>query len=57
MFMREFPVIDSATSSEKLIMRLKASELEQYGEQFTPDFIYDVVAKLPRFATMRVSFV
>lgn len=54
--MREFPIIDSATSIEKLRMRLKENELEQYGEPFTPDFVYNVVANLPRFATMRVCF-
>jgi ubiquitin carboxyl-terminal hydrolase 10 len=53
--MREFPVIDSAGSLEQLRMRLKENELEQYGEPFTPDFVYDVIRRLPRFSTMRVS--
>ncbi len=53
--MREFPVIDSTTSLEQLRMRLKENELEQYGEPFTPDFVYDVIRRLPRFSTMRVS--
>ncbi|KAI9790672.1 MAG: hypothetical protein M1835_000812 [Candelina submexicana] len=53
MFMREFPVIDSAVSVEKLRMRLKDSELEQYGEAFTPEFVYEVIRRLPRFSTMR----
>ena len=53
--MREFPVIDSATSVEQLRMRLQQSELEQYGEAFTPDFVYEVIRRLPRFSTMRVS--
>jgi ubiquitin carboxyl-terminal hydrolase 10 len=53
--MREFPVIDSAASLEQLRMRLKENELEQYGEPFTPDFVYDVIRRLPRFSTMRVS--
>ena len=55
MFMREFPLIDSAVSLEQLRMRLKENELEQYGEPFTPDFVYDVIRRLPRFSTMRVS--
>jgi ubiquitin carboxyl-terminal hydrolase 10 len=55
MFMREFKVIDSAESVEKLRMRLKDTELEQYGEQFTPEYVYDVTKRLPRFAHMRVS--
>ena len=53
--MREFPVIDSATSVEQLRMRLQQNELEQYGEAFTPDFVYEVIRRLPRFSTMRVS--
>lgn len=53
--MREFSVIDSAKSSEQLKMRLKEGELEQYGDSFTPDFVYDVMRRLPRFVTMQVS--
>lgn len=53
--MREFPIIDSATSVEKLNLRLKDSELEQYGQSFTPNFVYEVINKLPRFSSMRVS--
>lgn len=55
MFTREFNVIDSAVSVEKLRMRLKDNELEKYGEQFTPDYIYEVIRRLPRFSTMEVS--
>lgn len=53
--MREFKVIDSATSVEKLRMRLKEGELEKYGDAFTPDFVYNVINRLPRFSSMRVS--
>jgi ubiquitin carboxyl-terminal hydrolase 10 len=53
--MREFKVIDSAVSVEKLRMRLKSEELEQYGEHFTPEFVYEAIRTLPRFASMRVS--
>ncbi|KFY27775.1 hypothetical protein V493_03312 [Pseudogymnoascus sp. VKM F-4281 (FW-2241)] len=53
MFMREFPIIDSAMSVEKLRMRLKDNELEKYGDAFTPDFVYEVIRTLPRFASMR----
>ncbi|TGO50129.1 hypothetical protein BCON_0191g00080 [Botryotinia convoluta] len=53
MFMREFSVIDSAKSTEQLKMRLKDGELEQYGDSFTPDFVYDVMRRLPRFVTMQ----
>lgn len=53
--MREYKVIDSAVSVEQLRRRLKNEELEQYGEPFTPEFVYDAIRKLPRFASMRVS--
>lgn len=56
MFQREFKVIDSATSVDQLRRRLKSEELEQYGEPFTPEFVYDAIRSLPRFASMRVSF-
>jgi len=52
--MHEFPVIDSAVSIEKLRLRLKANELEQYGDPFTPEFVYEVIRRLPRFSSMRV---
>lgn len=55
MFMREFKVIDSAASADQLKKRLKSEEYEQYGEPFTPEFVYDAIRKLPRFASMRVS--
>jgi hypothetical protein len=55
MFMREYNVIDSAVSVDQLRRRLKIEELEQYGEPFTPEFVYDAIRKLPRFASMRVS--
>lgn len=53
--MREFPVIDAAASVDQLRMRLKDSELEQYGEAFIPEFVYEVIRRLPRFSSMRVS--
>lgn len=55
MFMREYKVIDSATSVDQLRRRLKNEELEQYGEPFTPEFVYEAIRKLPRFASMRVG--
>jgi hypothetical protein len=53
--MQEFETIDSAVSAEQLRRRIKADELEQYGDQFTPEYVYDVIRRLPRFASMRVS--
>jgi ubiquitin carboxyl-terminal hydrolase 10 len=55
MFLREFPVIDSADSVEQLKLRLKKEELEQYGDPFTPEYVYNATKALPRFSTMRVS--
>ena len=52
--MGEYKVIDSAVSVEQLRRRLKSEELEQYGEPFTPEFVYEAIRKLPRFASMRV---
>lgn len=52
--MREFPVIDAAVSVDQLRMRLKDDELEQYGEPFIPEFVYEVIRRLPRFSSMRV---
>ncbi|KAF2220372.1 hypothetical protein BDZ85DRAFT_204334 [Elsinoe ampelina] len=53
MFMREFKVIDSAESAEKLRMRLKDNELEQYGDSLIPEYVYGVINRLPRFSSMR----
>ncbi|KAL4784583.1 hypothetical protein BJX76DRAFT_356940 [Aspergillus varians] len=53
MFMKEFRVIDAAHDEEQLRMRLKANELEQYGEAFIPEYVYEVIRQLPRFRDMR----
>ncbi|KAL8692305.1 MAG: hypothetical protein Q9218_002647 [Villophora microphyllina] len=53
MFMHEYHVIDSAESVEKLRLRLRKDELEQYGETFIPEFVYEVIRRLPRFSSMR----
>lgn len=55
MFLHEFHVIDSTESIEKLRLRLRKEELEQYGEAFIPEFVYEVIRRLPRFSSMRVS--
>lgn len=52
--MKEFKPIDSAESAEKLRMRLKDQELEQYGDSFTPEYVYGSIKDLPRFSSMRV---
>ena len=55
MFMREFKVLASAESLEQLRTTLKQDQLEIYGDPVTPEYVYDVIRKLPRFAGMRVS--
>ena len=57
MFVHEYPIIDSALSIEQLRLRLKDNELEQYGDAFTPEFVYEVIRRLPRFSTMRVIII
>lgn len=51
--MRDFKVIDSATSPEKLRLRLKDAELEQYGDPLAPEYVYEVIRRLPRFENMK----
>ncbi|KAE8351665.1 hypothetical protein BDV28DRAFT_15854 [Aspergillus coremiiformis] len=53
MFMKEFRAIDAADSEEQLRLRLKPNELEQFGEPFIPEFVYQVIRQLPRFRDMR----
>lgn len=55
MFLREFRVIDAAQSEEQLRLRLKPNELEEYGDSFIPEFVYQMIRQLPRFRDMRVS--
>lgn len=51
--MREFSVIKSADSVEQLKSRLRPDDLEQYGDAFIPEYVYQVVRQLPRFRDMR----
>ncbi|KAI8937654.1 hypothetical protein NX059_005359 [Plenodomus lindquistii] len=53
MFMRDFKLIDSAASVDQLRLRLKDNELEQYGDPLTPEYVYDVIKRLPRFDNMK----
>ncbi|KAM0432363.1 hypothetical protein ACHAPT_004905 [Fusarium lateritium] len=53
MFMHEFKIIKSSASVEPLRRSLKNEELERYGEPFTPEFVYEAIRQLPRFASMR----
>jgi ubiquitin carboxyl-terminal hydrolase 10 len=53
MFMREFKVLASGESSEKIRKVLRQEQLEQYGDPITPDYVYDAIRSLPRFQGMR----
>lgn len=52
--MHEFKVLKSAGSIEQLRRSLKGEDLEKFGEPFTPEFVYEAIRQLPRFASMRV---
>lgn len=54
MFMHEYKVLTTAPSAEHLRRSLKSEEFEKYGEPFTPEFVYEAIRRLPRFASMRV---
>ncbi|KJZ76845.1 hypothetical protein HIM_03722 [Hirsutella minnesotensis 3608] len=53
MFMREYKVLESASSADELRRKLKSDDLEKYGEPFTPEFVYEAIRQLARFASMR----
>jgi ubiquitin carboxyl-terminal hydrolase 10 len=57
MFLHEFKVLASASTSEHLRRSLKSQIFERYGEPFTPEFVYEAIRQLPRFASMRVCVV
>jgi len=52
--MKEFNTITTAESADKLKLRLKHDEIERYGESLIPEYVYDVINRLPRFSSMRV---
>ncbi len=53
MFLRDFRLIDSANTVDQLRFRLKGNELEKFGEPLTPEYVYDVIKRLPRFDNMK----
>ena len=53
MFLRDFKLIESAATVDQLRLRLKGNDLEQYGEPLTPEYVYDVIKRLPRFDNMK----
>lgn len=54
MLLDEFKVIRSAVSAEQLNQGLKSEQLEQFGEAFSPQLVYETIRGLPRFADMKV---
>lgn len=54
--MHDYKIIKSASTVDQLQRLLKNEDLELYGEPFTPEFVYEAIRQLPRFASMRVSF-
>ncbi|KND88361.1 putative ubiquitin carboxyl-terminal hydrolase 3 [Tolypocladium ophioglossoides CBS 100239] len=53
MFMHEYKVLASRPSADQLRHILKSEDLEKYGEPFTPEFVYEAIRQLSRFASMR----
>lgn len=53
MFMHEYRVLKSAPTNEQLRKSIRGEEIERYGEPFTPEFVYEAIRQLPRFASMR----
>jgi ubiquitin carboxyl-terminal hydrolase 10 len=50
--MREFKIIDSATSVDQFRLRLKPEDFENFGDAFTPEYVYSAIRELPRFRDM-----
>ncbi|XWX01460.1 hypothetical protein V2A60_009488 [Cordyceps javanica] len=53
MFMHEYKVLKSAPTDEQLRKMIRGEEIERYGEPFTPEFVYEAIRQLSRFASMR----
>lgn len=53
MFMHEYKVIKSESTDEQLRKAIRGDEIGRYGEPFTPEFVYEAIRQLSRFASMR----
>ncbi|OCT45819.1 ubiquitin hydrolase [Cladophialophora carrionii] len=53
MFIREYPIICSATSVDQLRLRLKPEDYENFGDSLIPEYVYAAIKDLPRFREMR----
>lgn len=55
MFMHEYNIVRSGATDEQLRKSIRPEEIERHGEPFTPEFVYEAIRQLSRFASMRVS--
>lgn len=55
--MQEFKVLASASSADQLRHVVRPETYERHGEPFTPEFVYDAIRQLSRFASMEVSII
>lgn len=55
MFMHEYKVVRSAATDEQLRKGIRPEEIDRHGDPFTPEFVYEAIRLLSRFASMRVS--
>lgn len=53
LFMQEYKILKLAPTNEQLRKIIRGEEIERYGEPFTPDFVYEAIRQLSRFASMR----
>ncbi|KAG5925608.1 hypothetical protein E4U42_004132 [Claviceps africana] len=51
-FMQEFKVLAYASTADQLQRTVRPETFEQFGEPFTPEFVYDAIRQLSRFASM-----
>ncbi|OAQ98473.1 hypothetical protein LLEC1_02130 [Akanthomyces lecanii] len=53
MFMHEYKILKLAPTDEQLRRIIRGEDIERYGEPFTPEFVYEAIRQLSRFASMR----
>lgn len=55
--MHEYKAIKSGSSVDELRRSLSHEDFERHGEPFTPEFVYEAIRQLSRFASMRVCVI
>lgn len=53
MFQHEFKTIHTAPTAAQLQQAIRAEEFDRHGDPFTPEFVYEAIRQLSRFASMR----